>query len=69
MIRKVDALQMLIGFAVKLTICLKMSLVAAQSTCVVVVVDDDNKFLWKAQPRTVFVDVIIQFLEVIAAEA
>lgn len=56
---------MLIGFAVKLTICLKMGLVAAQSTRVIVVIYDDNKFLRKAQPRPILVDVIVQFFEVI----
>lgn len=65
MICKVDTLQVFIGLAMKLAIGFEMCFVATQTTRVVVVVDDSNEILLIAQPRTIFVDVIIQLLEVV----
>lgn len=64
-ISKVDALQVLVSLAVELTVGFKVCFVAAQPTCVVVVVDDHDELLREAQPRAVLVDVIVELLEVV----
>lgn len=47
---KVHSLQVLIGLAVQLTVRFEMGLVAAQTTRVVVVVNDNDELLREAQP-------------------
>lgn len=67
-IGEIDSLQVLISLAVELTVSLEVGLVAAQPARVVVVVDDDDELLREAESRSVFVDVVVQLLEVVGVE-
>lgn len=67
-VREVDSLQMLVGFAVQLTVGFEVRLVAAQATRVVVVVHHDDEFLRETETRSVFIDVIVEFLKVVGVE-
>lgn len=65
---EVDALQMLVGLAVQLTVGFEVRFVAAQTARVVVVVHHDDEFLRETETRSVFIDVIVEFFKVVGVE-